>query len=169
MNIVVLIVLPFLLTFAWASKQGAPWVPSRSRDMGRFIALAGIRPGETMYDIGCGDARAVAAAAMAGVRSIGYEISLLPFLIGTVRCLLSPARRRCSLRYKNFWSANVSDADVVYFFLMPAVAARLKEKFERELRPGARVIAYVWPVPGWTPTRVSRETGRPDMYLYTIA
>ena len=163
---IALFALPFLITFAWAGKQGAPWVPSKSDDLNRFLRLANIQPGQKVYDLGCGDGRVLRAAAEKGAEAYGYEISLLPFFIAKIRCLLSPYRKNCHVMYKNFWSVNLKDADVVYFFLMPKIYQKLKEKFARELKFGAKVIAYVWPIEGWTPKMVDTINQRPRIYLY---
>ena len=61
---------------------------------------------------------------------------------------------------------DLSDADVVYFFLIPRVYPELKQKLEKELKPGTKVIAYVWPIEGWQASKIDRVAGQPNMYLY---
>lgn len=168
MDFFIIITLPFLLTFVWAGKQGAPWVPSKSEDIDRFLSLTHLQPGQVFYDIGCGDGRFVSAAARAGARAYGFDISLLPYLLAKLRCLLSKTGARCHISYRNFWSTDLRDADVVYFFLMPKIYPRLKEKFERELKPGTKVVAYVWPIDGWTPVQISDVPNKPKLFLYEI-
>lgn len=169
MSIIVFIFFLFLLTFAWGAKQGAPWVPSKAEDVERFLSLANLKSGQVMYDLGCGDGRFVCAAAARGARAVGFEISLFPYLLAQMRRFFLGTRENCKISYKNFWSADLRDADVVYFFLMQKIYPRLKEKLETELRPGAKVIAYVWPVDGWEPKIVSRLPRRPSLFLYEIA
>lgn len=164
--ILLLILLIFLFTFVYASMRAAPWVPMHGKDIERFLKLADFKPGARMYDLGCGDGRVVGAAAQAGAHTTGFEVSLLPYLIARGRCALSK-NKNAYVRYKDFWRANLRDADIVYFFLMPKIYPKLKEKLERELKPGAKVIAYVWPIPGWTPVACDRAPGQPTLYLYT--
>jgi len=49
---------------------------------------------------------------------------------------------------------------------MPKIFPRLKEKLEKELKPGTRVISYVWPLPDWTPEVIDEAVGRPKLRLY---
>lgn len=125
-------------------------------------------PGQKMYDLGCGDGRIVCAAAKAGAQAQGFEISLLPYVLARLRAYFCGARGNCKIRYCDFWNVNLGDADLVYFFLMPKFYIKLKSKLERELKPGTKVIAYVWPIPGWTPVAVDTIKGYPPMYLYKV-
>ncbi|MBI5229789.1 MAG: hypothetical protein HY981_00585 [Candidatus Magasanikbacteria bacterium] len=164
--LLLLILLIFILTFVYASWRAAPWVPIHSKDVVRLIKLAHIQQGQRVYDLGCGDARVVCAAARAGARATGFEVSLLPYLLAQARIALQK-NKNARVCYRDFWSADLRDADLVYFFLMPKIYPKLKEKLERELKPGAKIIAYVWPFPDWTPTACDRMPGQPTLYLYT--
>lgn len=167
MVIVEIIILVILITFAYAGISGAPWVPMHSKDIKRVLSLAKIQSGEKLYDLGCGDGRLICAAAKAGARGEGFEISLLPYLISQVRRLaIRKTDHDIVIHYKSFWPADISDADIVYFFQIPRCYQRIKEKLENELKPGARVIAYVWPIEGWSPITIDNAPGQPNLYLY---
>ncbi|MBI4098848.1 MAG: hypothetical protein HY437_02355 [Candidatus Magasanikbacteria bacterium] len=153
-------------TFAYAGFRGAPWVPMRRGDVERVVRLAEIKPGQTVYDLGCGDGRLLFAAAACGAAARGFEISLLPWVIAKVRWLFSKHRARVAISFKDFWFANFYDVDIVYFFLMPAAYPRLQTKLQKELKPGAMVLAYVWPFPDWKPIQVDETPGRPTIYVY---
>ncbi len=158
----------FVATFAYAGLRGAPWVPTRGHDVERFLKLAEIKAEQKMYDLGCGDGRIVCAAAKAGARAQGFEISLLPYFLAKIRSYFCGEHESCKIRYRDFWNVNLADADLVYFFLMQKCYPKLKEKLERELKKGTKVIAYVWPIEGWTPVAVDIVKGYPPMYLYKI-
>lgn len=160
--VVVVIALVILATFIYAGFRGAPWVPTKNGDVERFLHLAELKPGAVVYDLGCGDGRIVRAAANVGAQATGFEVSILPYLMALVRLIGSPAR----VRFRDFWRADLRDADVVYFFLMPGIYSKLKTKLENELKPGAKVIAYVWPIDGWETVLVDTKTGSPKMYVY---
>ena len=157
-----------LLTFAYAGIGGAPYVPTWKKDVDRFLKLADIKGGEKMYDLGCGDGRLICAAAKAGARVEGLELSLLPYLLSHFRRLVQPGKERIKISYKNLWKTNLRDADIVYFWLTKEATYKLKEKFEKELRPGTKVICYVWPIEAWVPVKVDSIEGRPKLYLYQI-
>jgi len=161
-----IIILVFLITFAIGSYSGAPWVPSRKGDVDRFLKLADIKPGQKVYDLGCGDGRIVLAAARAGADATGFEISLLPYLLAQFRRLFLKNKKSCKIYFKSFWSVDLSDVDVVYLFLMPKKNIRMKKKLEKELKSGAKVIAYVWPIVGWKPVVTDKKDGETAIYLY---
>jgi len=121
------------------------------------------------------------------------EVSLFPYLLGklnvwfnyylSLRAKCNEAKQSRSQRdchvasllamtpkilYRDLWKYDLSDADVIYFFLMPSKMNRLRKKFEKELKPGARVISYVWPIEGWTPIKVDECEGWPKIFLYEI-
>lgn len=163
MWIFILILFLFLGSFAYAGVRAAPWFPTWSRDIERFLKLAEIKPGDKFYDLGCGDGKLVFAAAGAGAEAVGFEISLLPYLLAISR---SWSVKNSKIIFNDFWKADLSNADVVYLFLTPKVNPKAKEKLERELRLGTRVIAYTWPIDGWTAVKEDFQKSRPPMYLY---
>ena len=58
------------------SNKLAPYVGTPVRVMDRMLELANIKPGETVYDLGCGDGRIVIAAALRyKAKAVGVEIS----------------------------------------------------------------------------------------------
>jgi SAM-dependent methyltransferase len=161
-----LILTAVVLTFAYAAWRAAPWVPTWRRDIDRFVRLADIKPGQRVYDLGCGDGRLVRAAARAGAIATGFEISLLPYCIARIVKNFFHLTPNHTILFKDFWNVDLSSADLIYVFLTPRAYPRLKEKLERELRSGTRVITYVWPIEGWTQNDIDHQEGQPKMYLY---
>lgn len=165
MYLLALILFAFLGTFAYAGIKAAPWFPTWSRDISRFLKLADVKPGQKFYDLGCGDGKLVFAAAGAGAQAIGFEISLLPYLMAISQSFSVPGSK---ILFKDFWKQNLSDADVVYLFLTPKVNPKAKLKLERELKTGTRVVAYAWPIEGWEPAQTDTAPRQPSMYLYIM-
>ncbi|MBU0636665.1 class I SAM-dependent methyltransferase [Patescibacteria group bacterium] len=156
----------FLLTFVYAGIRGAPWVPTKKKDIERFLKLAKIIPNQKIYDLGCGDGRLICAAAKVGAEAQGFEISLFPYLLANIYRIFQKNKSKIKISYKDFWYANLNNADIVYFFLMPKIYPKLKQKLEKELKHGAKVITYVWPIKEWTPIKVDVVKGYPNLYLY---
>jgi SAM-dependent methyltransferase len=154
-----------LFSMAYAALSAAPWVPTKKGDIDRLIRLADLKPGETVYELGCGDARVlIKLAKKTGTRGVGVELSILQLLVAKLRAALS--RTGVQVRWRNLFHTNLGNADLVYLFLMPDAYAALRKKFEAELKPGARVVSYVWPIPGWEPKTVDRRERSCDLYLY---
>lgn len=159
-----ILILAIAITTIYALVRGIGWVPTWQRDIDRFLKLADIKPGEKVYDLGCGDGRLVIAAAKKGAQGIGLEVSILPFIAAYLRNIFSGSKAK--IKFRDFWLVDLKEADVVYFFLIPRIYEQLKNKLEKELKPGVRVVTYVWPISGWTPKVVDETTGQPKMYLY---
>lgn len=165
-TVITIIISLFIFSAAYAGWQTAPWAPTTSGDIKRFLKLAKIKPGDKFYDLGCGDGRLLCSAARVGARAEGFEISLLPYLLSRLSILFQKDTGLTKIKYKDFWRVNLNDADIVYFFLTEKIIPKLKAKFERELKNGTKVISYVWPIDGWEPAMVDIAEGRPNLYLY---
>lgn len=152
-----------LITAGIAGLSAAPWLPTRGRDVGRMLDLAEVRAGDVVYDLGCGDGRLLAAATRRGATAIGIELSFLPWLVAWLRSWRHPGMR---VIFGNLFKLDISDATVVCVFLLPKSYDRLQDKFNRQLRPGTRVIVGCWPIEGWTPHVRSKPSER-DLPIYS--
>jgi SAM-dependent methyltransferase len=132
-------------TAAIGAISAAPWVPLRSREIRRLLTLAGVKPGELVYDLGAGDGRILAIAAREfKAKAVGYEIAALPYVFARLRLWRIPG---ASVRAANFFRVSLAPADVVVCFLTPMAMTKLVPKLERELKPGARFVSYAFPLP----------------------
>jgi len=148
-----IVVTLLLIGFAGGGLLGAPWVPTRKIDVETVLEAASLQPNQLFIELGCGDGRLVVAAAKRGAKAIGYEINPLLWLVATLRTLRYYPRAR--IRLANFWSISLADADVVMAFLMPKFIPRLAAKTAHELKPGSRLISYIFKVNGRKPVKSS--------------
>ncbi|OGY47387.1 MAG: hypothetical protein A3J65_03210 [Candidatus Buchananbacteria bacterium RIFCSPHIGHO2_02_FULL_45_11b] len=146
----------------------APWVPLWQKDVKRMLKLAQIGPDETVYDLGAGDGRILLIAAKNfGAKAVGFEIAILPYLLGWVKILLSGQRGKAKLYCRNFFKADLSQADVICAFLTPRAMLKLKPKLEKEAKPGCRVISYAFKIPGWEPVLADKPDQKTAaVYVY---
>lgn len=142
--------------------SAAPYVPTKRRDVKRFLLLAEIKAGERVYDLGCGDGKILTAAISCDAAAVGFELSFLNYLF----CKLF--RRPAEIRFANFFNADFSRADLIYMFLSQKAHNRMGEILQKRHKPGARIISYVWPISGFTPEKIDKMPGRPDLYLYRL-
>lgn len=164
--IVSVIVIVLLGSLAYASSAGAPWVPTWMKDMHRLQRLLALRPGEKFIELGCGNGRVCRYLASEPQAQIdGLELSLIQWMIASLQSL---PNKNVRILFGNVFRRDLSKYDAVYLFLMPETYAKLQPKFDHELKPGTRVVSYVWPIPNWTPVKIDKEEGRPDLYLYVI-
>jgi SAM-dependent methyltransferase len=125
-------------------------------------------PGECFYELGCGDARlAIEAEKRYGVKAFGVDVSFPILLVAWIRNRLF--KTHVYLICKNLFKTDLSKADIVYLFLMPETIKKLRPKLEQELKPGARVVSYVFPFKDWKPEKVLERTEKDlPVYLYRI-
>ncbi len=135
-----------------------PFVPTPKKAVRTMIRLAKIKKGEKAADLGCGDGRVVRAAAEAGASATGYELSLPTFCLAWLLTLATP---RASIRFRNFWTQDFSQTDVIFTYLLIAVMKTFKEKIWPQLRPGTRVVSYMFKLPGVEPVEAWD-----NVYLY---
>ena len=149
--ILVLVALVIILPGFLVIRKGAPFIPSSRATTDRMIRLAAIKPGDIVYDLGCGDGRIVFAAAAKGARAIGYERSLPTFLLAWLRSWWHPGSR---IRFRDFWKQDYRDADVIFCFLLISTMQTFEKRIWPTLKPGCRVVSHAFRMAGVTPTKV---------------
>jgi len=133
--------------------KGVPFVSTPRYDLEKICDAADLKPGEKIFDLGCGKANLLTVAANKfHAQGVGYELSLWPCFWGWLRVKLS--RADVTLKMQNFLKADLSSADVVFCYLFPEVMDKLEEKFKTELKPGARVISYTFQLPHIQPIKM---------------
>lgn len=168
----IFLTLGFLLlaSAGYASLRGAPWVPTWKKDLERIKRLAQLKEGDRFVELGCGTGRVCRYLAKhTPAQTYGVELSLTQYIYALLSSLVLPCLPLSShpkFIFADAFHHDLSSYTVVYMFLMPETYKKIRDKLTQELPPGARVITYVWPIPGWTPSYVDRITGSPDLYVY---
>lgn len=162
------VVLVLMISLAYAAASGAPWVPTRNNDLKRIHTLLKLKDGESFVELGCGNGRVCRFLARKnpGVRVTGVELSLLQYFVAILQARISGSSAH--YKFQNVFSYDLKNTDAIYMFLMPETYEKIKVKLKQELRPGTRVVTYVWPIPGWKPETISKQEDQLDLYLYTI-
>ncbi len=132
---VVLLIL--ILPGVYAMIFGAPYIRSSDIRVRGILELGKFKKGDKVVDLGCGDGKLMLAIAGKGVRNvIGYEISILTYLLAKFRC-----RGRARVLYGNFWKKDFRNVDVIVCFLLERPMQDFKKKIWTKLKKGARVIS----------------------------
>ncbi|HPG72005.1 MAG TPA: class I SAM-dependent methyltransferase [Syntrophales bacterium] len=149
--------------------QGAMYTSTGRVKIRTALDALPMLPGELLVDIGCGDGRILRAARQRyGVRCLGFEVNPIAF---AKAALLTAGRDGIDIRFRNFWLADLAQADVVVCYLFPDVMGRLGTKLAAELAEGARVVSFNFPIPGWKPRSTLRAPSRlhnDPIYIYRI-
>ena len=149
--------------------RGALYVSTAQVRVSASLEAVDLKPGQLLVDLGCGDGRVLRTARRrCEVRAEGYELNLLAFCKAH---LLSWRYTGIVIHLQNFWGADLSHADVVVCYLFPDVMHRLAQKLEGELKPGATVVSFNFPLPGFTPLRILRPGNRltnDPIFIYRV-
>jgi ribosomal protein L11 methylase PrmA len=132
-----------------------------------MLDLAGVGPGDVVYDLGCGDGRIVIAAARRGARGVGIDLDPARIREATASAARAGVTERVEFRVGDLFQADVRPATAVMLFLWPEVNLRLRPKLRRELAPGTRVVSHWHDMGDWAPERTVK-VGRVPVYLWTI-
>jgi SAM-dependent methyltransferase len=149
-----------------------PFEPTPAPIVRQMLELAQLRPGQTLYDLGCGDGRIVIAAVRDfGARGVCVDID--PERIRDARANAAKAGVADRIRFltQDLFETPIADADAVTLFLWPHINLKLRPRLLAELKPGTRVVSYVHDMGDWKPEKTLEVRGRSgprNIYLWTI-
>ena len=150
----------------------APFVPSPIPVIKHMLQLAGLKPGEVLFDLGAGDGRSVIMAAKSfGARAVGVELredlTKKALSIITEKGLAD----KVTMVNSDMFTVNLTPADVVFLYLTTSANEKIRPKMEDELKLGVRVVSHDYEVTGWKPEKVENfcenpQLGYPSHTLY---
>lgn len=156
----------FIMTLNGGSVL-APWVPTRDEVLPYIVSLAKIGPNDVVYDLGCGDGRVVIEAALKGAKGVCVEINKELISKAEEKARKLGIIDRITFINDDFFNVSLSDASVIYMYLLTSVNRMLKPKLSREVKLGTRIVTLDFEIPGWRPVHVVKiSLGYRDATLY---
>ena len=154
------------------ARKDVPYVPTPPEVVRAMIALAGVKAGDVVYDLGCGDGRIVIAAVQVpGVRGVCVDIDPERIVESRQNARAAGVEGRITFVRADLFQTPIADATVVMMYLLPEVNMRLRPRLRTELRPGTRIVSHAFSMGDWKPTR-EVEVGDPPantpVYLWVI-
>ena len=144
---------PHIDVIYWATPQSV---------VDKMLELAGTKPSDVVYDLGCGDARSLVTAAQRyGARGFGFDIDPRRVAEARENVRQHGVENLVTIEEADIFKLDLSPADVVFLFLLTRLNERLKPQLEK-LRPGTRIVSHEFELPGAVPARVVRVSGPPD-------
>jgi len=138
-----------------------------------MLKLAAIRPGDVVYDLGCGDGRIVIAALRAGAaRGVCVDIDPQRIVESRANAQRAGVADRIEFLNQDLFETDFSRATVVMLFLWPDVNLKLRPLLQRDLKPGTRIVSHWHDMGDWKPQRtvnVTSEGRSRPLYLWVIA
>jgi SAM-dependent methyltransferase len=151
-----------------ALHNAAEFVPTPWAIARRMLELAAVGPEDTVYDLGSGDGRIpVLAAQEFGCKAVGIEKDRELCRYSEARAAELGLTTQVSFQCVDFFQADLRPATVVTLYLLSAVNGQLQSRLASHLRPGSRVVALDFEVPGWRPVRTTKVRSEGDVE-YTL-
>lgn len=140
----------YTIFLIYSSLMGSPYVPSKQKEVEFILGQIHFIKNSYFIDLGCGDGRVVRTA-VKKYHLVGLGIDINPILIFWARVNSFFLKTQINLKFKteNVFKTPLKKAKYVYIFLMPDLIAKLKVKFEKELKKNTIIISHGFPVVGW--------------------
>ena len=147
-------------------------VPTPQAAVERMVELAEIRPGEKVYDLGCGDGRIVVTAAQRhGVKAVGVDIDPEQVAKSRENAKRAGVENLVTIVEGDIYKTDFRDADVVFVYLQPDLLRGLIPQL-RQMKPGARIVTFDFCIDGAKPALVERgafgERQHCTIYKYVL-
>jgi cyclopropane fatty-acyl-phospholipid synthase-like methyltransferase len=149
------------------------YLPTPPKVVEEMLKLAKVTKKDVVYDLGCGDGRIpVMAAKKYGCKACGFDIDPQRVKESLENVEKSGVGKLVSIQQKDIFTLDLSDANVVTLYLLPALNVRLIPQLEK-LKPGSRIVSHAFDMKGVIPDQVvtvkeDDGTGRTyTLYLWT--
>lgn len=155
-----------------SAVSSVPWMRRAVRDVLQKELIAnGIEP-KVIYELGSGWGPLVmdAAKLFPKARVIGVEFSFLAAHFSRIRAFLF-GRKNVEIRRNDFFKEDLSDADLVIFYMLEVILERLSPKMIAELPKGALIVSNTFTIKGWQPVAVHEVMKKPiplKVYVYKV-
>lgn len=156
----------FVVWVMWSSFIGAGFEPTSKSIVKKMLDIAEVDSNDVIYDLGSGDGRIVIQSAKSyGATAVGIEADPIRVLWSRMFIYFNRVQNKTQIKWANFFNEDLGKASVVTLFLGDSANQKLRKKLVNELKPGTRVVSYIWTFDGWQPVNANR-TDR--IYLYII-
>lgn len=154
-------------------KKFAPYVVTPEHAVDRMLEMANLKPGETLFDLGCGDGRILITAVQKyQVKAVGIEISGHLAKSAAEKVKKEGLQDRIKIIHGDFMKQDLSSANVVTLYLETTANDALRPNLEQFLKPNTRVVSYDYPIPGWKEMGTAEAKGgrgfSHTIYLYQV-
>lgn len=143
----------------WTDGE-VPFVPTPPEVVDRMLDMAQVKAGDIIYDLGSGDGRIIIRAAKRyGVKGVGIEIDAELVQKARDNAFREKVDHLVEFRMQDALTVDVSPATVLTIYMLPEFNAKLRPIFDKQLRPGSRVVSHDFEVEGWVPDKVEQIKG----------
>jgi SAM-dependent methyltransferase len=139
-----------LILLLWQISQmisvisGAPTIYAKNKTIRKAFELAGLKQGQTVIDLGCGNAKSLIIAAKEyKAKGIGIEISPFYYLLSKIKVSLSGESKNTRIIFGRFQKAEryLKSANIVYLYLFEELLAKIEPWLFQTVKPGTKVVS----------------------------
>jgi len=160
---------------AAAPAAGAPvrepdviYVPTPQPVVDAMLAMAGVKTGDVLYDLGSGDGRIpITAAKQFGVRGVGIDINPERIAEANANARAQGVTDLVTFRNEDLFTTDFSEASVVTLYLLNSLNEKLRPQLLRDLKPGTRIVSHAFRMGDWEPEQTQSVDGS-MIYMWTI-
>ena len=135
------------------------WLPTPDKVVDIMLRMAQVTPADTVVDLGAGDGKiAIAAAKKFGARALGIEYNPDMARYAQRNVERAGVAARARIVQGDIFATDYSQATVVTMYLLPELNLKLRPTI-LAMRPGTRVVSYVYDMDDWEPDEVSDLNG----------
>ncbi len=153
-----------LLPIALAALSLAPWVPTKKQDLERISQYSDLKPGQIFLEMGCGDGRVCTYIARKNPEAqvIGIELALWLYVYARIKQMIT-GPKNLKIIFGNALKHDFSVIDVLYVFGLPeTVNKKVKTKVIKEMKPGAKLISYIFTIKDWPGTIQEHQSSKDE-------
>lgn len=154
--------------YAQQPDLDVPYVPTKQEVVEEMLKIAGVKAGDVVYDLGCGDGRIIITAAKEfGATGIGVDLNPQRIKEANENAKAAGVTDKVRFVEGNLFDFDFSEASVVTLYLLPSVNLKLRPKLLKELKPGSRIVSHDFDMGDWEAEKVV-EVGNDTIYFWTV-
>jgi tRNA G37 N-methylase Trm5 len=134
------------------------YVPTPQEVVDKMLEMADVRPGEIVYDLGCGDGRIpVTAAKRFGSNTWGFDINPVRVKESLENVARAKVESLVTIKLQDIFELDLSKADVITLYLLPQLNVKLIPQLDK-LKPGCRIVSHDFDMEGVRPKKMVTYT-----------